>query len=183
MSNSLYSLPAYTLAYLPGVKERLIHIAHHGQDEAEGKSGAAKNYVTRNQAIKKLQVTLADFRRLCILKGIFPRQPKSIRKANKGSTAPTTFFFAKDIAYLQHEPVLQSLRDHKTFAKKLSRAIGRREWAAAKNLDENKPTYRLDHIIKERYLPSATRSRTSTMLSRCSPSLPTCQLPTKSLLT
>ncbi|SPO20386.1 related to NOP7 - component of several different pre-ribosomal particles [Ustilago trichophora] len=117
----------------------------------KGKSGAAKNYVTRNQAIKKLQVTLADFRRLCILKGIFPRQPKSVRKANKGSTAPTTFFFAKDIAYLQHEPVLQSLRDHKTFAKKLSRAIGRREWAAAKNLDESKPTYRLDHIIKERY--------------------------------
>ncbi|CDU23326.1 related to NOP7-component of several different pre-ribosomal particles [Sporisorium scitamineum] len=117
----------------------------------KGKSGAAKNYVTRNQAIKKLQVTLADFRRLCILKGIFPRQPKSIRKANKGSTAPTTFFFAKDIAYLQHEPVLQSLREHKTFAKKLSRAIGRREWAAAKNLDESKPTYRLDHIIKERY--------------------------------
>ena len=117
----------------------------------KGKSGAAKNYITRNQAIKKLQVTLADFRRLCILKGIFPRQPKSIRKANKGSTAPTTFFFAKDIAYLQHEPVLRSLREHKTFAKKLSRAIGRREWAAAKNLDETKPTYRLDHIIKERY--------------------------------
>ena len=117
----------------------------------KGKSGAAKNYITRNQAIKKLQVTLADFRRLCILKGIFPRQPKSVRKANKGSTAPTTFFFAKDIAYLQHEPVLQSLREHKTFAKKLSRAIGRREWAAAKNLDESKPTYRLDHIIKERY--------------------------------
>lgn len=117
----------------------------------KGKSGAAKNYITRNQAIKKLQVTLADFRRLCILKGIFPRQPKSVRKANKGSTAPTTFFFAKDIAYLQHEPVLQSLREHKTFAKKLSRAIGRREWAAAKNVDESKPTYRLDHIIKERY--------------------------------
>ena len=117
----------------------------------KGKSGAAENYITRNQAIKKLQVTLADFRRLCILKGIFPRQPKSVRKANKGSSAPTTFFFSKDIAYLQHEPVLQSLREHKTFAKKLSRAIGRREWAAAKNLDESKPTYRLDHIIKERY--------------------------------
>ncbi|PWY97569.1 hypothetical protein BCV70DRAFT_202746 [Testicularia cyperi] len=117
----------------------------------KGKAGAAKNYITRTQAVKRLQVTLADFRRLCILKGIFPRQPRNVKKANKGSTNPTTFFYAKDIAFLQHEPVLQSLREHKTFAKKLSRAIGRREWAAAKNLDESKPVYRLDHIVKERY--------------------------------
>ena len=117
----------------------------------KGEAGAAKNYVTRNQAIKKLQVTLADFRRLCILKGIFPRQPRHVKRANKGSTAPTTFYYTKDIAYLQHEPVLQSLREHKAFAKKLSRAIGRREWYAAKNLDDSRPMYRLDHIIKERY--------------------------------
>jgi pescadillo protein len=36
----------------------------------KGESGAAKNYVTRNQALKKLQVSLSDFRRLCILKGM-----------------------------------------------------------------------------------------------------------------
>ncbi|WFD29385.1 mRNA-binding ribosome synthesis protein nop7 [Malassezia sp. CBS 17886] len=116
-----------------------------------GESGAAKNYITRNQALKKLQVTLAEFRRLCILKGIFPRQPRHVKRANKGSTAPTTFYYAKDIAYLQHEPVLQAFRDHKAFAKKVNRAIARREWHLAKNLDENRPAYRLDHIIKERY--------------------------------
>lgn len=117
----------------------------------KGTSGAAKNYITRSQAVKKLQVSLSDFRRLCILKGIFPRQPRNVKKANKGSTAPTTFFYNKDIAYLQHEPVLRSLREYKTFAKKLSRAVGRREWAMAKGINENKPVYRLDHIIKERY--------------------------------
>lgn len=116
-----------------------------------GESGAAKNYITRNQALKKLQVTLAEFRRLCILKGIFPRQPRHIKRANKGSTAPTTFYYAKDIAYLQHEPVLRAFREHKAFAKRVNRAIARREWLAAKNLDENRPKYRLDHIIKERY--------------------------------
>ncbi|CAK5264769.1 unnamed protein product [Mycena citricolor] len=122
-----------------------------GRLRQKGKAGAAKAYVTRSAAIKKLQCSLADFRRLCILKGIFPREPKSRKRANKGSSAPTSFYYAKDIAYLAHEPVLKKLREHKAFAKKLSRALGRGEWGDAKTLEENKPVYRLDHIIKERY--------------------------------
>lgn len=83
--------------------------------------------------------------------GIFPRQPKSTKKANKGSTAPASFYYVKDIQYLLHEPVLQKLRQYKTFSKKLSKAVGRGEWSVAKSLEENqKPKYRLDHIIKER---------------------------------
>jgi hypothetical protein len=82
--------------------------------------------------------------------GIFPREPRSRKKANKGSSAPTSFYYTKDIAYLAHEPILKKLREHKAFAKKLSRALGRGEWSSAKNLEENKPIYRLDHIIKER---------------------------------
>lgn len=38
----------------------------------KGKRGAARAYVTRSAAVKKLQCTLADFRRLCILKGNVP---------------------------------------------------------------------------------------------------------------
>ncbi|KZT74713.1 hypothetical protein DAEQUDRAFT_700697 [Daedalea quercina L-15889] len=122
-----------------------------GRLKQKGKAGAAKAYVTRSAAVKKLQCSLADFRRLCILKGIFPREPRNRKKANKGSSAPTSFYYAKDIAYLAHEPVLRKLREHKAFAKKLSRALGRGEWSSAKSLEENKPVYRLDHIIKERY--------------------------------
>ncbi|KAK9899582.1 hypothetical protein P389DRAFT_186860 [Cystobasidium minutum MCA 4210] len=126
----------------------------------KGEAGAAKNYITRTQAIKKLQCSMSDFRRLCILKGIYPRQPRNHKKANKGSTAPASFYYVKDIQYLLHEPVLQKLREHKTFAKKLSRAIGRGEWSTAKSLEEDKkPKYRLDHIVKERYpsFPDAVR--------------------------
>ncbi|TRM65786.1 Pescadillo N-terminus-domain-containing protein [Schizophyllum amplum] len=122
-----------------------------GRIQRKGKAGAAKAYVTRSSAVKKLQVSLADFRRLCILKGIFPREPRNKKKANKGSSVPTSFYYTKDIAFLAHEPVLKKLREHKAFAKKLSRALGRGEWTDAKHLEENKPVYRLDHIIKERY--------------------------------
>ncbi|KAH9082016.1 Pescadillo N-terminus-domain-containing protein [Lactarius deliciosus] len=122
-----------------------------GRLRQKGKAGAAKAYVTRSMAIKKLQCSLADFRRLCILKGIFPREPRNRKRANKGSSAPTSFYYAKDIAYLAHEPVLKKLREHKAFAKKLARALGRGEWSSAKSLEDNKPVYRLDHIIKERY--------------------------------
>lgn len=40
-----------------------------GRLKQKGKAGAAKAYVTRTAAVKKLQCSLADFRRLCILKG------------------------------------------------------------------------------------------------------------------
>lgn len=37
-----------------------------------GTSGSAKNYITRTQAVRKLQISLPDFRRLCIFKGNEP---------------------------------------------------------------------------------------------------------------
>ncbi|KAI1318238.1 mRNA-binding ribosome synthesis protein nop7 [Mortierella claussenii] len=122
-----------------------------GKLHKKGKAGAAVNYITRNQALKKLQVTLADFRRLCILKGIYPREPKNKKKANKGSTAPATFYYAKDIQYLMHEPILGKFREYKTFAKKMAKVMSKGQYSTAKTLAENKPIYTLDHIIKERY--------------------------------
>jgi hypothetical protein len=39
-------------------------------DSFLGQKGAAKNYITRTQAVRKLQISLPDFRRLCIFKGM-----------------------------------------------------------------------------------------------------------------
>lgn len=117
----------------------------------KGKSGNAKNFITRNRALRKLQVSLADFRRLCIFKGIYPREPKNKKKANKGSTAPTTFYYGKDIQYLMHEPVLAKFREHKTFSKKLLRALVRNEISDAERLEKHRPKYTLNHLVKERY--------------------------------
>jgi len=117
----------------------------------KGESGSATNYTSRNQALKKLQLSLPDFRRLCILKGIYPREPKNRKKVGKGSTAYKTYYFVKDIAYLAHEPVLRKFREFKIFTRKLKRAIGRQEYSDAERLEQNKPKYTLNHIVKERY--------------------------------
>lgn len=122
-----------------------------GRIKKKGTSGNAKNFITRTQAIKRLQVSLADFRRLCIFKGIYPREPRNKKKANKGSTKPVTFYYFKDIQYLLHEPILNKFRQHKTFAKKLNKLISKNEVGDAKRLNSAQTGLKLDHIIKERY--------------------------------
>ena len=117
----------------------------------KGESGSATNYISRNQALKKLQLSLSDFRRLCILKGIYPHEPKNKKKVNRGSTANKTFYYVKDIQYLAHEPLLLKFRDFKAFVRKFKKALGRNEVDSARRLRENKPVYSLDHIVKERF--------------------------------
>ncbi|XP_076587890.1 pescadillo [Chaetodon auriga] len=122
-----------------------------GLQKKKFERGSATNYITRNKARKKLQLSLPDFRRLCILKGIYPHEPKHKKKVNKGSTAARTFYLLKDIRFLLHEPIVGKFRDYKVFVRKLKKAYGKTEWSAVERLRENKPTYKLDHIIKERY--------------------------------
>lgn len=52
-------------------------------------------------------------RRLCILKGIYPHEPKHKKKVNKGSTAARTFYLLKDIRFLLHEPIVNKFREYK----------------------------------------------------------------------
>lgn len=122
-----------------------------GLQKKKYERGSATNYITRNKARKKLQLSLPDFRRLCILKGIYPHEPKHKKKVNKGSTAPRTFYLLKDIRFLLHEPIVGKFREYKVFVRKLKKAYGKTEWSDVERLKENKPAYKLDHIIKERY--------------------------------
>ncbi|XP_034954671.1 pescadillo homolog [Zootoca vivipara] len=122
-----------------------------GVEKKKYERGSATNYITRNKARKKLQLSLADFRRLCILKGIYPHEPKHKKKVNKGSTAARTFYLLKDIKFLLHEPIVNKFREYKVFVRKLRKAYGKSQWNTVERLKDNKPGYRLDHIVKERY--------------------------------
>jgi len=86
--------------------------------------------------------------RLCILKGIYPRHPP---KNPSGSSQRQTYYHVKDIGYLAHEPVLAKFRDLKAFMKKVRRAAGKDELSEARHLAANRPVYRIDHLVRERY--------------------------------
>ncbi|XP_064620851.1 pescadillo homolog [Lineus longissimus] len=122
-----------------------------GRPQKKYEKGAATAYIARNQALKKLQLSLPDFRRLCILKGIYPHEPKHKKKVGKGSTAAKTYYFYKDIQFLLHEPIVNKFRAFKIFVRKLKKALAKNEGDRAKRLRRNKPKYKLDHIVRERY--------------------------------
>ena len=110
------------------------------------KKGTAAKYLTRTQSLRKLQLKLNEFRRLCILKGIFPKEPpKFFKGVNK------TYYLKKDINFLANEKLLNKFREIKTYQKKIKKAQNKDKKFDVKKLIENKPTYTLTHIIKERY--------------------------------
>jgi pescadillo len=95
-----------------GSKRKLSRM---GKKQKKNHRGLDATYIGRSKCINMLQVSLKDFRRLCILKGIYPREPSKIPKNKKGQS----FYHLKDIRSIAHEPILQKFRDMKAFMKKV----------------------------------------------------------------
>ena len=121
-----------------------------GKKTEKLKLGEVSKYLSRNQAIRKLQVTLKQFRRLCILKGIYPVEPSN-KKIQKKSTKLQTFYYKKDIKFLMHEPILHTMREEDVFKRKLGKLLYKKENATINVLKAQQPHFKLDHLVKERY--------------------------------
>lgn len=89
-------------------------------------------------------------RRLSILKGIFPREPKKKFKGNNH-----TYYHVKDVAFLQHEPLLDKFRDIRAYQKKIKKAEAKKNADLATLLRTREPTYKLDRLVRERFVNSA----------------------------
>ncbi len=112
----------------------------------KGKKGSASKFMSRSRAIKRLGLPIKDFRKLCILKGVHPREPRK-----KLANTSMTYYHVKDIRYLESEKTLDYFKTFATYKKKLKKAIGRRDMLRIAKLKEEKPELNLQHIVKERY--------------------------------
>lgn len=116
-------------------------------------SGESGRYVQRAQALRRLQVSLADFRRLCILKGVFPRQPRK-----KLAGRDRVYYHTKDIQHLACEPLLNKFREEKVVAKRMAKALARHDILKAKRCADQEreagadiESQDLSRILLERY--------------------------------
>ncbi|KAI5697392.1 hypothetical protein M8J75_009603 [Diaphorina citri] len=114
-------------------------------------AGEAVRYITRRGALKKLQVTLKQFRTLCILKGVYPREPIKRKRAQRGKPGVKILYYRKDINFLLHEPNLVIMRQQRALFEKLKSKKETHDHIAKKKLKTNFPHVKLDHIVKERY--------------------------------
>lgn len=115
--------------------------------------GRKLKYISRNKALRKLQLPLSAFRKLCILKGVFPYVvPGKQRKKDKSLRTANTYYAYKDILFLEKEPLIEEIRKIKTMKKKVKKFEGRQDLKRASRAREiYAPDFTLDHIVRERY--------------------------------
>jgi len=128
-----------------GSKRKLSRM---GKKQKKENAGVEATFIGRSKCLKMLQVTIKDFRRLCILKGIYPREP---RGRTPGKKKGQTFYHINDIRAIAHEPILDKFREFRAFMKKIRRAAGRNEPDEAARKNAVCPTYTLHHLVRERY--------------------------------
>ncbi|CCW64825.1 unnamed protein product [Phytomonas sp. EM1] len=110
-----------------------------------------KKYLTRMQATRLLQVDAIRFRRLCILKGIYPRA--LARSKQKLSGDEKQYYLAKEIKWLVRDQLTDKMMAHRAWERKVKRAeaMGKKDDLKILQSVRVKPQHSLVATIKERY--------------------------------
>jgi pescadillo protein len=142
------------------VKKKAIKAASHsamgskrklsrmGKRQKKDHAGLDATFIGRSACLKRLQISLKDFRRLCILKGVYPREPRGRTPSKKKGQV---YYHIKDLRAIAHEPLLAKFREFRGFMKKVRKAAGRNEKDEAVRKESYAPSYTLHHLVRERY--------------------------------
>jgi len=108
-----------------------------------GKWGEVTKYVSRAKAIRKLQLSLKDFRKMCILKGVYPREPpKKLKRTSK------TYYHLKDINFMSLDPIIEKVRAQKAHIKKYKKAKAKGDVGKIQYLAKHKPRMSMNHLVR-----------------------------------
>lgn len=110
-----------------------------------------KKYLTRMQASRLLQMDSMQFRRLCILKGVYPRA--LARSKQKQSGNEKQYYLAREIKWLVRDHLSEKMMAHRAWEKKVKRAeaMGLVDDLKVLRSAKVKPQHSLVATIKERY--------------------------------
>lgn len=117
-----------------------------GRKIKKNTQGYNSKFISRAKAIKKLGLSIKNFRKLCILKGVHPRMPtKAIKKQHQ------VYYHTKDIIFLSQDSMMDYFKQLEIYKRKLQKAISRKNDVMVRRLKENKPQINLNHVVRERY--------------------------------
>jgi len=110
-----------------------------------------KKFLTRMQATRLLQTDSMGFRRLCILKGIYPRALG--RSKQKSSGNDKQYYMAKEIKWLVRDHLQERIQDYSAWEKRFRRAkaMQKDKEIAFLTSSKGRPHYQLAATLKERY--------------------------------
>ncbi|KJP85445.1 hypothetical protein AK88_04918 [Plasmodium fragile] len=110
-------------------------------------------YFTKKSILKKLYLNDKEFQKLCIFKGIYPKDFKEIPvKLRRKFYRQKVYYSKNDLNKLAHEKIIQDFRKIATCLKKYKKyKVALEDQEKCKTLIKNFPKYALDHIIKERF--------------------------------
>jgi len=133
---------------MKGKKKGKSHSFKHVTKKEKHNTPGVTGYINRNQAIRRMNLNIQQFRKMCIMKGIHPVEPglKRIRKQSS-----RTWYFLKDINFMRRDEILGWFDDYRMYKKKKAYLIGVRKNAELAVLKQNKPTLNVEHYVRERY--------------------------------
>ncbi|VWU52421.1 pescadillo homolog [Hepatocystis sp. ex Piliocolobus tephrosceles] len=119
----------------------------------------ASKYIKKRKLLKKLYLNNEDFNKVCIYKGIYPLDHKKIDAKYRHQFNKNLCYTKADLKNLSNEPIINTLREIKTYYKKYNKRKQRSgtDKEECKTIVKGFPQLKLDHIIKQRY-PSLSQA-------------------------